>query len=159
MSVPDSKTDSESKSSEKVSEEVANVFESAGSGNGEPKRLVLIETSHDPLCRSKDNMPVAEVYDCPTYDCTAYYAVRNILYQKKNGYAIDDDILQELDDLGAEKIFIGLRKEKSILEFDLKQYLDCETFDDGFGVQRCASKDNALRVWPNAVGSVIQEEN
>jgi hypothetical protein len=161
MSTADTPSDSPD---EKVSDDIAAAFDAAHDDVDEPTALVLEDTDGTVLRREKDGMPVARVYDCPTYDCKAYYAVKDEqthFYNKSKGYAIDDSILFELEENGVEKVFIGLKAEKTVLEFNLPQYLnyeDGEKFNHGFGDQRVTPKDNAVREWPNAVGSVEPDE-
>ena len=157
MSAADNLKDSD----EKVPEDIASTFDSLSDETDEPSTLHLDKYNSTTLRRETDGTPVAHAYDCETYGCRAYYAVRDEqkhFYQKGKGYPIDDVILQQLKESEVEKVFIGLKREKAVLEFDLEQYLAQDTFDHGFGVQRCAPKDEACHVWPNAVGTLFDDE-
>lgn len=157
----DSDTDSTTKSDEKVPEELARAFEDASRTTNGPSKLTLDKATAEEMGRETDNKMVGKVYECPTYGCKAYYSTRDASKHfmfKYRGYAVDDVILQELDEMGVEKVFIGVRNDRTVLEYDLQQFLDEDTFDEGWGVQRCPPKSDAKREWPNAVGNIFDEE-
>lgn len=105
---------------------------------------------------------VGAVHKCPTYDCLAYYSVRNErdhFYWKGKAYPIDDTIVERLTELGVEKVFIGQTDKQSVLEFDFQQYRECQ---DGetihhppYAKQRYTPRENAVRKWPNHTGTLF----
>jgi hypothetical protein len=144
---------------DKVPRDVADAFDQAQTQSTDQSVLRLNDSGSALGRREMDDKPVGKVYDCETYDGKAYYSVRDESRHymfKFKGYPIDVAILDELKANNIDTVLIGLRRSKSILEFDLEQYTQKESFDEGWGVQKCPEKDNAVRVWPNAVGTVVQ---
>ena len=131
---------------------------SEGAATGHPQ----LEMIPDSGLRSTDGDVVGRVARVPEYGCKAYWCTKNDEKHRLHngeGYAIDKPIVEKLakewDDV--EKVFIGLRLSRDVLEFSLDQYLEGEFFNY-VGPQLCVPEREVERVWPDALDTMVQND-
>jgi len=143
-----------------VPDEIASSFSSKEISDSGPEALVLDEEVLNRFYRNHDGKMVGKTFFSPTFDAKVYYSIRNEnkhRYHEGDAYPLDDSILQELQKRNVEKVLIGLQTARDVLEFELSQYVnyeDGEKINHGWGDQRYTPEDNAVRIWPNAVGNL-----
>jgi len=142
----------------KIPSEIENTFQShtPSKPNIHP-RVKKLDKTWTTIARGGRRVVVGWLAEVDGEETLAYWCEKREerdLYNKTKGYSIDQEYIHEAEELGVERVFIGIVEDKSVLEFTLEQYLN--------GIEPIPRQpqynvpiEEAVDIYPNALDEFV----